>query len=166
MSDTFDFEAFISGATADLERYEIPLYRVLHQARIDELDAQIKEATEKGSADERESSTGTTELVAERDRLVKEQDDSATWLELRSLSSQEFSDLTPADKTLFDQLAAQTEGTRNPMTAEQWRKVKASVLHGAFTLFLARANEIVERTLVVPDFSLPDSATHPESSAN
>ena len=41
MSAPFDFEAFISGLTVDLPREQVPLYTVIHQSRIDDLNAQM-----------------------------------------------------------------------------------------------------------------------------
>lgn len=158
MPEKFDFEAFISGFDVDLPRFEVPLYRVLHQARIYEIDREIAELSEAdGPADERESSTGVSALVKERDRLVKEQNDSAEWLELRALTAQEFDALRPDDKTQFDQLAAQSQGTRNEMPAEAWERIKATALPGAWYLFNSQANEILSDRLVMPDFSLSGS---------
>ena len=94
MSAPFDFEAFISGLTVDLPREQVPLYTVIHQSRIDDLDAQIEAASDPDApgADEREASSGATALVRERDALVKEQDESAHWITLRCLTTQEFAD--------------------------------------------------------------------------
>lgn len=199
MPETFDFEAFISGLSVDLPRFDVPLYGVLNQAEIirhderiaeadnllAEIAAAIREADESGAeADERESSDGSEELVAdqervkaerahlvqERDRLAKEQDDSALWLELRALTAQEFADVAAFDnkEQACRQLAAQTKGTRNEMTYESWQRIREAAMPGAFSLVLARANQIVGDRMVMPDFSLGDSRTPspPKSSAS
>lgn len=124
---SFDFEAFITGLTVDLPREQVPLYTVINQARIDELNDRIHEFNQQiddlndqiaaasdpdaPGADERESSSGATALAKERDRiikdrdrlpkerdlLIKEQDDSAKWITLRCLTMQEFADTAQAD---------------------------------------------------------------------
>lgn len=127
MSAPFDFEAFISGVTVDLPREQVPIYTVIHQARIDEINDRIHEFNQQiddlndqiaaasdpdaPGADERESSSGATALAKERDRiikdrdrlpkerdlLIKEQDDSAKWITLRCLSAQEYADEVAPD---------------------------------------------------------------------
>jgi len=166
MSQNFDFESFIAGT--NLPRFEVPLYGVVHQRRIDELDAKIEAAADAPSGDERESSVNPVpEMVVERDRLQAEQEASARWVELRTLSAQEFSEVAndPA-KDVLDQIAAMSQGTRNEGDRDKWASAKAAALPGAWTLFIARANEILEQTLVMPDFSLNGSRTPPASSAN
>lgn len=163
MSEQFDFEAFISGS--DLPRFEVPLYGVVHQRRLDELEAQISDASvsDPQLGDVRESSIDTRpDLTAERDRLRDEQEASARWVELRALSADEFAEVAnDTAKDILDQIAAQSKGTRNEADRDQWGKVKAAALPGAWTLFVARANEILEQTLVMPDFSLNSSKTRP-----
>lgn len=156
----FDFEAFIAGT--DLPRFEVPLYRVVHQQRINELNERIAETSvpDPKHGDLRESTIAPPDLTAERDSLVKAQDESAQWVELRTLSAAEFADVAyDKDKDALDQIAAQSKGTRNEGDRDKWAQVKASVLPGAWSLFLARANEIIEQTAVMPDFSLNSSAT-------
>lgn len=168
MPTPFDFDSFIAGT--NLPRFEVPLYGVVHQRRIDELNQQIEKASEAKAGDERESSISpVAELAAERDRLVAEQDASAKWVELRTLSAQEFSEVAnDSAKDVLDQIAAQSQGTRNEGDREKWSSVKAASLPGAWTLFIARANEILEQALVMPDFSLSDSRSQkpPTSSAS
>ena len=164
MSTPFDFEAFIAGT--NLPRFEVPLYGVVHQHRIDELDAQIESASDAPAGDDRESTIDTRpDLTAERDRLHAEQETSARWVELRALSAEEFAEVAnDPKKDILDQIAAQSKGTRNEADRDQWAKVKAAALPGAWTLFVARANEILEQTLVMPDFSLSSSTTPRTSS--
>ena len=161
MSEPFDFESFIAGT--NLPRFEVPLYGVVHQRRIDELDAQIEAASvdDPNLGDVRESSIDTRpDLTAERDRLHAEQEASARMVELRALSADEFSEVAnDTTKDILDQIVAQSKGTRNEADRDQWGKVKAAALPGAWTLFVARANEILEQTLVMPDFSLNGSKT-------
>lgn len=165
MSGPFDFEAYIAGT--NLPRFEVPLYGVVHQHRIDELDAQIKAAREADSGDEREASESPlAALTEERDRLNAEQEASAQWVELRSLSGEEYESVPNGEDSLLDQIAAQSQGTRNPLDRDGWAKVKAKAPAGAWFLFAGRANEIVRQSLVVPDFSLTSSKTPPSSSAS
>lgn len=161
MSTTpFDFEAFISGTA--MPKFEVPLYGIVHQHRINELDEQIKAATEAPAGDERESTVSpVVGLQEERDRLAAEQDASAQWVELRALSGSEYEAIPNGEDSLLDQIAAQSQGTRNPLDREGWGKVKAKALAGAWFLFAGRANEIVRQSLVVPDFSLNTSKTPP-----
>lgn len=160
MSKTFDLEAFIAGT--DLPTFEVPLYGVVHQHRINELDEQIKAASDTPPADERESTVSpVVEWQQERDRLSAEQEASASWVELRALSGAEYEAIPDGEDSLLDQIAAQSEGTRNPLDREGWGKVKAKALAGAWFLFAGRANEIVRQSLVVPDFSLNSSKTPP-----
>jgi hypothetical protein len=166
VSENFDFDSFIAGT--NLPRFEVPLYGVVHQRRIDELDTKIEAASEEPAGDERESSVSPVpEMVAERDRLHNEQEASARWVELRTLSAQEFSEVAnDAEKDVLDQIAAMSKGTRNEGDRDKWAAAKAAALPGAWTLFIARANEILEQTLVMPDFSLNGSKTPRGSSAN
>ena len=159
MSEQFDFESFIAGT--NLPRFEVPLYAVVHQRRIDELDAQIERESEAPAGDVRETSVSPLpELSAERERLHAEQEASARWVELRTLSAQEFADVAnDADKDVLDQIAAMSAGTHNEGDRDKWAAAKAASLPGAWTLFIARANEILEQTLVMPDFSLNNSKT-------
>jgi hypothetical protein len=155
----FDFEAFIAGT--NLPRFEVPLYRIVHQRRIDELTEQIDKASEKEVAgDFRESTIDTTpDLTAERDRLVAEQEASAQWVELRALSADEYDALRPDDKDVLDQISIQSRGTRNEGDRDKWAAIRKAATPGAWMLFVARANEIVVQTSVMPDFSLTDSKT-------
>jgi hypothetical protein len=165
MPNPFDFEAFIAGT--NLPRFEVPLYGVVHQHRIDELDAEIKAARDVEGGDERESSVSpVVTLTEERDRLEAEQEASASWVELRSLSGEEYEAVPNGEDSLLDQIAAQSQGTRNPLDRERWAKVKAKAPAGSWFLFASRANEIVRQSLVVPDFSLNSSKTNPSSSAS
>lgn len=161
MSEPFDFEAFISGLTVDLPREQVPLYTVIHQSRIDDLDAQIEAASDPDApgADEREASSGATALVRERDALVKEQDESAHWITLRCLTTQEFADEVQADgKDALDQIAAQTRGTDNEMSREDVQRLRETLQPAAWSLMLEQANRIVTQQLVMPDFSPTTSA--------
>ena len=153
----FDFDAYIEGLDDVLPRFDVPLYRVNNEARIADLNEQIKAAGDAEPADDRMASRGPSALIAERDRLKAEQEASATMFELRGLSAQEFTDVSDKSKDLFDQLALQSQGTRNEAPREVWEKLKAKSLPGSWFTFTARANEIIERTLVMPDFSLSDS---------
>lgn len=168
MSNPFDFDAWYSGT--DLPKFEVPLYRVVNQRRIVDLDEQIRKASETPAGDERETTVNpVTALTEERGRLKAEQEASASWVELRALSAEEFYAISrDRDKDVLDQIAAQSEGTRNPGDRAKWEQVQASALPGAWTLFVARANEILEQTLVMPDFSLNGSAspsTRPSSAS-
>lgn len=168
MSKPFDFEAFITGLSVDLPREQVPIYTVVHQSRIDELDEQIEAASdpEASGVDDRESSSGATALVRERDALVKEQEASATYITLRCLTAQEFTDECAADdKKITDQIAAQTRGTDNEMTAEDVDRLRATIPAGSWSLLVERANHIVSQALVMPDFSPGSSASRstPES---
>lgn len=158
---SFDFEAFISGLTVDLPREQVPLYTVIHQSRIDELDAQIEAAVaeDEPGGDERESSSGVSALVKERDRLIKEQDDSAKYITLRCLTAQEYADeVAPDEKDLLDQVAAQTRGTENEMTREGVQRLRETLLHGAWNVLVDEANRIAVQRMVMPDFSRTTSA--------
>lgn len=158
---SFDFEAFISGLTVDLPREQVPLYTVIHQSRIDDLDAQIEAATadDEPGGDDRESSSGVTALVKERDRLAKEQDASATWITLRCLTAQEYADeVAPDEKDLLDQIAAQTRGTGNEMTRADVERLRGTLLHGAWNVLVEEANRIAVQRMVMPDFSRTTSA--------
>src|SRR5690242_9482049 len=108
MSEQFDFESFIAGT--NLPRFEVPLYGVVHQRRIDELDAQIEAASGDDTVlgDVRESSIDTRpDLTAERDRLHAEQEASARLVELRALSADEFSEVAnDTTKDILDQIVA------------------------------------------------------------
>lgn len=165
----FDFEAFISGLTVDLPREQVPLYTVINQAQIDELNEQIeaeRDPERPESGDDRESSSGVTALVRERDALVKEQDDSAKWITLRCLTMQEFAETAQdSSKDLLDQIAAQTRGTDNEMTREDLQRLRETLQPAAWGLFTKHANRIVEQRLVMPDFSPTTSASRstPES---
>lgn len=158
---SFDFDAFIDGLDDVLPRFEVPLYRVNHEARIADLDEKIKAASDKENAggDDRIASRGPSDLVTERDRLRQEQEDSATRFELRGLSADEYAQLQKPELDQLDQLAMQSKGTRNEAPRETWEKLREKSLPGPWFTFTARANEIIERTLVMPDFSLSDSPT-------
>lgn len=159
---SFDFEAFISGLTVDLPREQVPLYTVIHQSRIDELNEQIeaeRDPERPESGDDRESSSGVTALVKERDRLAKEQDASATWITLRCLTAQEYADeVAPDEKDLLDQIAAQTRGTGNEMTRADVERLRGTLLHGAWNVLVEEANRIAVQRMVMPDFSRTTSA--------
>lgn len=158
---SFDFEAFITGLTVDLPREQVPLYTVINQARIDELNEQIEAANDPDApdADDRESSFGATALVRERDALVKEQDESAHWITLRCLTTQEFADEVQADgKDALDQVSAQTRGTDNEMSREDVQRLRETLQPAAWSLMLEQANRIVTQQLVMPDFSPTTSA--------
>lgn len=158
----FDFEAFISGLTVDLPREQVPLYTVIHQSRIDDLNAQIEAANDPDAPDavDRESSFGATALVRERDALIKEQDESAKWITLRCLTTQEFADEVQADgKDALDQVSAQTRGTDNEMSREDVQRLRETLQPAAWSLMLEQANRIVTQQLVMPDFS-PSSSAH------
>ena len=163
MSAPFDFEAFISGLTVDLPREQVPLYTVINQARIDELNEQIeaeRDPERPESGDDRESSSGVTALVRERDALVKEQDESAKWITLRCLATQEFADEVQEDgKDALDQIAAQTRGTGNEMSREDVQRLRETLQPAAWSLMLEQANRIVTQQLVMPDFSPATSAS-------
>lgn len=161
MSD-FNFEDFIAGVTVTLPREDVPLYGVVHQARIDEIDEEIAQANdpERVSADERESSAGTSALTKERAALVKAQDASARMVEIRCLTAQEWVDVVQSDKTdVMDQIAAQTQGTRNEMSREDVERLRSVLTPSAWALFVSRANQIVQQQLVMPDFSPSASQT-------
>lgn len=161
MSD-FNFEDFINGVTVTLPREDVPVYGVVNQARIDEIDAEIAQASdpESVSGDERESSAGTSDLEKERAALVKEQDASARPLELRCLTAQEFVDVVQANGTdLLDQIAAQTQDTRNPMDRAAVERLRSVLLPSAWALLISHANRIVEQRIVMPDFSPATSRT-------
>ena len=165
---SFDFEAFITGLTVDLPREQVPLYTIINQARIDELDAQIEAAAaeDEPGGDERESSSGVSALVKERDRLIKEQDDSAKYITLRCLTAQEYADeVAPDEKDLLDQIAAQTRGTENEMTREGVQRLRETLLHGAWNVLVDEANRVAVQRMVMPDFSRTTSASRstPES---
>ena len=164
----FDFEAFISGVTVDLPREQVPIYAVVHQAKIDDLNEQIEAASDPDApgADERESSSGASALVKERDRLIAEQDESAKWITLRCLTTQEFADSVQAkDATIVDQLAAQTRGTDNEMSRDDFQRLREVIQPAAWSLMVENANRIVGQQLVMPDFSPTTSASRstPES---
>lgn len=168
MSKPFDFEAFITGLSVDLPREQVPIYTVVHQSRIDELNEQIEAASdsEASGADDRESSSGATALVRERDALVKEQEASATHITLRCLTAQEFADEVAADdKTVLDQIAAQTRDTDNEMTAEDVDRLRRTLPAGSWSLLVEQANRVVSQALVMPDFLPSSSASRstPES---
>ena len=160
---SFDFEAFITGLTVDLPREQVPLYTIINQARIDELNEQIeaeRDPERPESGVDRESSSGVTALVRERDALVKEQDESAKWITLRCLSMQEFADTVQADdKDLLDQIAAQTGGTENEMTRDDVARLREALQPAAWGLLTHHANRIVEQRMVMPDFSPTTSAS-------
>lgn len=168
MSEPFDFESFIAGT--NLPRFQVPLYGVVNQRRIYELDEKIERASKGTSGDEREVSVSpVTALTDERDKLLADQEASARWVELRALSADEFATVSSDDKKdILDQIAAQSQGTSNEADRDRWAQIKAAALPGAWTLFVARANEILEQTLVMPDFSLTGSKnpSQPASSAN
>ena len=162
---SFDFEAFITGLTVDLPREQVPLYTIINQARIDEINEQIRRieaaaADDDPGGDERESSSGVTALVKERDRLVKEQDASATWITLRCLTAQEYADeVAPDSKDLLDQISAQTRGTGNELTREDVQRLRETLLHGAWNVLVDEANRIAVQRMVMPDFSPATSAS-------
>lgn len=162
---SFDFEAFITGLTVDLPREQVPLYTIINQARIDEINEQIRRieaaaADDEPGGDERESSSGVTALVRERDALIKEQDASAKWITLRCLTMQEFADTVQADdKDLLDQIAAQTGGTENEMTRADLVRLRETLQPAAWGLLTHHANRIVEQRMVMPDFSPTTSAS-------
>ena len=166
----FDFDAFIEGLDDVLPRYDVPLYRVNNEARIALLEDKVKAAADaEPGGDDRISSRGPSADLAEIERLRKEQEDSATMFELRALSADEYDSIIgDNDKDLLDQIVAQMSGTRNPLTREQLEKVKSKVVPGSWHTFTGRANEIIVRTAVMPDFSLSDSQnpSPPTSSAS
>ena len=156
MSEPFDFEAFIAGTK--LPSVTIPLYRVDHSRKIALLDAEIKRLPEK-PGDQREGTKDRrAELVAQRETLLQEQADSATEFELRALSAQEFKDVVQNDeKDLFDQIAAQSKGTRNEAPRETWERVAASVPAMQWSELVTQANELITSKVAVPDFSQSNS---------
>lgn len=164
MSKPFDFEAFISGS--HLPTIEVPLYRVDHSLRIAQLDIQIKALPEE-PGDEREGVQSEREaLVAERDALMQEQVDSTVLFELRALNSQEYASVGGASVDAFDQIALQSQGTRNEAPREVWERVSASVSAMQWGMFVGHANDLILSRVVVPDFSPTTSKTPPPSSEN
>lgn len=160
MSKPFDFEAFITGLSVDLPRESVPLYAVVNQSRIDDLNNQIEAAKDgEPSSDERESSPGATALVRERDALVKAQEDSAKWITLRCLTTQEFADEVQADgKNILDQIVAQTKATENELSHDDVQRLRETLQPAAWSLMVDQANRIVTQQLVMPDFS-PSNST-------
>lgn len=163
MSAPFDFEAFISGLTVDLPTVQVPIFGVIHQSRIDDLNERIeaeRDPERPEAGDDRESSSGVTALVKERDKLIKEQDESAQWITLRCLTTQEFADeVQPDGKTVVDQIAAQTRGTDNEMTREDVQRLRETLQPAAWAILQDHANEVVTRQMVMPDFSRITSAS-------
>lgn len=160
MSD-FNFEDFISGVTVTLPREEVPLYGIVNQWRIDEINELLEQAQEgEPGGDERESSKGMSDLVKERDALAAEQEASAKWIEIRCLSAQEWIDVVQNDdKDVIDQLSAQTQDTRNPMSREDVERLRLVLLPAAYGLLLENANRVASSRLVMPDFSPSVSET-------
>lgn len=163
MSDQpFNFEDFITGVTVTLPRAEVPIYGVVHQSRIDEIDEEVARVSDPEAVgiDERESTPSSLSgLKKERDALAKAQDASARWIEVRCLSAQEWVDVVVADKKdIVDQVAAQTQDTRNPMTREDVERLRSVLQPAAWALLVTHANRVVTQQLVMPDFSPSDSA--------
>lgn len=175
MSEPFNFEDFISGVTVTLPREDVPLYGVVNQLRIDEVQTRIDEIDEllreprdgEAVGDERESSKPTGDLIAERDGLLAERDAltaeqeaSAKWVEIRCLSAQEWIDVAQDDaKDVLDQISAQTQGTRNPMSRDDVERLRAVLLPAAWALLVNNANRVASSRLVMPDFSPSASAS-------
>lgn len=160
MSAPFNFEDFIAGLTVDLPREQVPLYAVVNQSRIDELNRQIDAAssTDTVQSDERETSDGVSALVRERDALFEAQEASAKWITLRCLTTPEYAETGEDDKDVLDQIAAQTVGTENEMTRDQVEALRGMLQPAAWSLLVTHANRIVTQQLVMPDFSPSNSA--------
>jgi hypothetical protein len=158
MSEPFDFDAFISGA--ELPRVTVPLIRKDRSAQIDVLRESLAKIPEQ-VGDERESGVDERAPLLERiAALEAEQESSAMIVELRALNPQEFKDIVLNDECdVFDQIAAQSQGTRNEGDRERWQSVAAKVTAHQWGAFIERANALVLTKVALPDFSRTDSET-------
>lgn len=158
MSEPFDFDAFIKGA--ELPAIPIPLVQKDRSAQITKLRASLKRLPEE-DGDEREHGAGDrADLAQQIAALEAEQEASAVQVELRALNPQEFktSVLAP-DTDVFDQIAAQSKGTRNEGDRARWEAVAASVTAAQWGEFVEKANDLALTKVAVPDFSQNSSTT-------
>lgn len=158
MSEPFDFDAFIRGA--EMPHATVPLIRKDRSAQITELRAALERLPEEG-ADERESTVDERAPLLERiAALEAEQAESAMIVELRALNPQEFKDAVVAEGTdVYDQIAAQSQGTRNEGDRERWVAVAATISAFQWGEFLERANALLLSKVALPDFSQNGSTT-------
>lgn len=167
MSEPFDFDAFISGA--EMPTIPVPLIRKDRSAQIAKLRTTLAKIPEE-VGDERESSVDERAVLTERiAALEAEQEASAMMVELRALNPQEFKDVVLDDtKDVYDQIAAQSQGTRNEGDRARWESVAAKVTAHQWGVFVEAANALVLTKVAMPDFSQNDSTTQspPTSSTN
>jgi hypothetical protein len=157
MSEPFDFDAFIRGA--EMPHATVPLIRKDRSAQITELRAALDRLPEEG--DERETTVDERAPLLERiAALEAEQAESAMIVELRALNPQEFKDVVLDEaKDVYDQIAAQSRGTRNEGDRERWESVAAKVTAHQWGAFVERANALVLTKVTMPDFSQNGSTT-------
>ena len=149
MSEPFDFEAFIAGAKLAEDTFH--LYLVDHGPAIARLQADVDKA--RAVADDREASVDGESVEKEREveRLIAEMEGSRRSFTLRALNTEEFKRTADDDTDVFDQLAIQA--VKPVLDRDQWKRISDVVGATQFGRFVAEANGLAMRQVVVPDFS-------------
>ena len=158
MSEPFDFDKFIAGT--ELPRTTVPLIRTDNSVKITALRARLAKIPEQ-AGDERETTVDERSPLTEQiAALEAEQEASAMLVELRALNPQEWKDVVEdSEKDVYDQIAAQSQGTRNEGDRDRWVAVASKVTAYQWGQFVDRANNLALTRVAMPDFSQNDSET-------
>ena len=170
MSEPFDFDAFIRGTS--LARRTVSAYRVDNRDEIARLIEAYESLPEIGG-DERESDGPSTrdEIASRIATLREDMESSRVQWTLRTLSPEEFKEVTEDDDLdNFDQIALQSrapEKCANPslyndlpnLTSDQWRQISRVIGSRQWGDLVDSATALIVSKVAVPDFSPQASTT-------